>query len=120
MPVALDVNTAPLFSVMLAAEPGVDVIKIASLPALIEPRASDWSVLKVNDPSVPLVEIVLTMLLPVRLTVPGPLAASVLAVITPAPDNVAPEATTTLAVPEPRFHDPDRIIVPAFTAVPPE
>ena len=118
-PAAVEVRTAPLFSVRLAAEPGVVVTLMALAPALIEPSASDWSSLKVRAPNVPEVWSVPTRLLPVRVSVPAPLSASVPAVMTPAPESVAPLATTVVAVPVPTFSEPVRLSVPATTVVVP-
>ena len=119
VPVVVVVSTAPLFSVMLAPEPGVVVMAIALAPALIEPRLSDSLLLTAKPPTAPVVEIAPIRLLPVRLRVPVPLSASVAAVMTPAPDSVAPEATEVVAVPEPTLSEPVSASVPCDTVVVP-
>ena len=119
VPLEPEASAAPLFSVRLAAEPGVVVMAIALPPALIDPSDSDCALFKTNAPTMPEVEIDLTRLLPVRLTVPPPLSARVAAVIMPVPDNVAPEATDVVAVPVPTLRLPARLIQPALAVVVP-
>ena len=119
LPVAVEVSTAPLASVIFAPEPAVVVIAIAPAPALIEPRLSDCALFSVKAPMVPLVETAPSLLAPVRLSVPAPLSAKVPAVMTPAPDNIAPDANETVAVPAPTFRLPVSASVPALTVVAP-
>ena len=117
VPDAVEVSTAPLFSVMLL--PVAVLTEIAPAPALIEPRLSDCASFSVKAPTVPLVLMAPILLLPVRLTVPVPLSANVAAVITPAPDSVAPDATEVVAVPEPTLSEPVSASVPCDTVVVP-
>ena len=119
VPLAIEVSAAPVFSAILAVEPAVVVMAIALLPALIDPNARDWLLLKIKAPMVPVVEIAPTEFFPVRLIVPAPLLDNVAAVMTPAPIRLAPATTEVVAVPAPTFRLPARFSVPALTVVVP-
>ena len=116
VPVPDAVSTVPVESVRSDVAPLVCTV---TLVAFIEATDSDWALVKAKAPIVPELEIATTRLAPVRLTVPAPLSASVVAVMIPVPFRVAPEATAVVAVPLPTFQLPERVSVPALTVVEP-
>ena len=116
MPDAVEVSTAPLFSVMLL--PPLVLMFMAPLVTVLS-SVSDCASLKVSAASVEVLHSQPTALLPVRLMVPPPPAAISAAVSVPRPDRLAPLATDIVAVPDPTFHEPVSDTVPAETVVAP-
>ena len=113
-PVPISAKSPPAVAMLapLIVVSALFVIAIAAPLVAIEPTLSATASLNVSAPTVPVEVRLATAFAPDRLIVPVPLALSVPAVIVPVPVNVRPRVATTLAVPEPTFHEPARLTMP--------
>jgi len=115
-PEPLDVMALDAGTTRSEVDPVVCSVRLVALMEPTERVSASW---KVKDPSVPEPEIPPTSFGPVRSTVPAPVTLRALATITPEPEKIAPDVTSTAAVPLPTFHDPERVKVPPLRSVAP-